>query len=144
MMFEDFNNILNKTLFKIENNNDVIRFYSTDGYIYTMEHEQDCCEYVAIDDINGDLNDLIGSPILTAYASVHDGTDTSLTQNLIDISNGCDSSTWTFYKFATIKGYVDIRWFGTSNGYYSEGVSFNKSDECYLVEWRDKKLKDLE
>ena len=98
-----------------EDGEDAIYFTTSDGKRYKMYHAQDCCEHVSIEDITGDLLDLVGEPILIAEEvtskSEEDGEDELQ-----------ESFTWTFYKFATRKGYVDIRWYGTSNGYYSEEV----------------------
>jgi hypothetical protein len=87
----------------------------TRGYI--MYHDQACCESVTITDVDGDLTDLINSPILMAQEEV-----SKLSH---DIEHEEDSFTWTFYKLATIKGYVTLRWIGESNGYYSESVDLS-------------------
>lgn len=95
-----------------------IVFTTTEGQRYVMYHEQDCCESVTIDDICGDLHDLEGAPILMAEEASNSDIPSEEKWN--------DSCTWTFYKFATRKGYVTIRWYGESNGYYSESVDFRK------------------
>jgi len=93
-----------------------IYFTSTLGRKWRMFHYQDCCERVTVEDICGDLDDLIGSPILLAEEVISDREEAE-----------CDySCTWTFYKLATVKGYVTIRWYGTSNGWYSENVNFEE------------------
>lgn len=97
---------------------DVIRFETDGGRKFRMLHEQDCCESVTIEDICGDLQDLVGSPITMAEES-SSSDDPSPDPGYYDASH-----TWTFYRFATVKGYVTIRWFGSSNGYYSESVYF--------------------
>ena len=97
---------------------DVIVFIASTGDRYEMYHDQDCCESVGIDEIIGDLSDLVGNPILLAESVSNNDRLPGF-----DRDYG-DSHTWTFYKLSTIRGSVTIRWFGTSNGYYSESVSF--------------------
>lgn len=109
-----------------------ITFTTVSGRKFLMWHQQDCCESVNIEDVVGDWNDLIGSPILVAEgASSRDPAFNNewWTMHCLkdepDDDYG-DSNTWTFYKLATIKGSVDLRWHGASNGYYSEEVSFEE------------------
>ena len=128
--------LIGKTIYKIDHahqHSDQILFHCDDGTTYKMYHEQDCCETVSVEDISGDIVDLIGTPILSASEEVNNDYHFNWILNparKLKIIHPCDylddSYTWTFYKFATINGYVDIRWYGSSNGYYSESVDFEK------------------
>ena len=90
-------------------------FETAEGERFMFAHSQDCCERVDINDIVGDLQDLVGEPLLLA--------EEVQSETPVDFNEAeYESVTWTFYKFATRKGYVDVRWLGESNGYYSEGV----------------------
>jgi hypothetical protein len=114
----NLNELVGKTLTNIEVDKGFlseIKFYCNDGTEYKMYHSQDCCEDVYIEDIAGDIQDLIGYPVLMAEESTSEDNPKV---------SGEYSFTWTFYKLATVKGYVTIRWYGTSNGYYSESVDF--------------------
>jgi hypothetical protein len=102
----------------VSSSGDEMVFKSDDGKIFKFLHYQDCCENVGIEDICGDLSDLVGSPLLVAEEVSNLGEDTPADDR---------EGTWTFYKFATVKGNVTVRWLGTSNGYYSEGVSYEES-----------------
>ena len=90
-------------------------FETANGERFMFSHQQDCCERVDINDIVGDLQDLVGEPLLLAE-EVQGETPVDFNER------DYESVTWTFYKFATRKGWVDVRWLGESNGYYGEGV----------------------
>jgi len=65
---------------------------------------------IYIESIVGDFKDLLETPILVAE----------------ECTGSCEEGTYTFYKLATVRGWVDIRWVGESNGYYSETMETYK------------------
>lgn len=109
-------------------------FIAEDGYHYRHKHascstrpeaerlaetllRNSQCVYISCgtaQDVCGALEDLVGSPILLAEEVSSEHNETL-----------CGDECWTFYKFATIKGSVTVRWYGSSNGYYSTAVSYS-------------------
>jgi hypothetical protein len=120
--------LLGKTLVSVQYHERVeeVHFIDTGGNTYILFHSQDCCEDVYLQDVEGSLTDLVGSPITMAEEVSEDRPP----QNEWE-----ESYTWTFYKFATVRGYVDLRWYGSSNGYYSESVDFIKLKEKAVREY---------
>jgi hypothetical protein len=84
------------------NQTETIDFVCIDGTRWEMYCEpNDVPNYVTweIEEVIGDLEDLVGAPIAIA-------------------DERC-----TFYRFATVKGCVTVRWSGSSNGVYRECAS---------------------
>jgi hypothetical protein len=116
----DVPTLIGKTIRTIEkasvNGDDILIFVMEDGEVFSMFHEQDCCEGVWLEDIDGELSDIRGYPLIRAEESTSK-------ENPLDKDRSDESFTWTFYRFETEHGFVNLRWYGTSNGYYSESVS---------------------
>lgn len=65
-----------KTLKSIDGartDSDEIIFTAETGERWVMLHEQDCCESVSVEDICGDISDLIGTPVIVAEEREYDG-----------------------------------------------------------------------
>ncbi|MDD5328291.1 MAG: hypothetical protein PHY02_10855 [Phycisphaerae bacterium] len=118
--------LVGKTIKKIvgKKGDDEISFLCEGYLVYKMYHSQECCEKVTIEDICGDLDDLLNTPVVEAFEK----TNKDENPEGVRISNTQDSWTWTFYTIKTRKGTVTIRWYGESNGYYSESVDLIKFD----------------
>ena len=95
---------------------DVI-FHLENGDKWKMYHDQCCCENVWLEDINGNVDNILNSEVLRFDEKC---------ENDYEAEEDDMSGTYTFYTIATTKGYLDLRWHGTSNGNYSERVDFEK------------------
>lgn len=127
---------------------EVIEFDTKEGPRFRLKYHQDCCANCSVEEIIGDIQDLIGTPILLAEEVSSNEPDKSAMEereaeykkdkenyeksgnkyyykNFEDYCKSrYESETWVFYKLSTIKGSVTLRWYGSSNGYYSESATF--------------------
>ena len=103
-----------KSITGLESDSPKIVIEFEDGNTITQYHEQDCCESVSIAQVDGVVSRHIGSD---AYY---------LEEKVVNQEAEYESCTATFYTLKTSKGYLDWRWDGISNGYYSESVDFKK------------------
>ena len=89
-----------------------------DSTIFTQYHSQDCCESVEVSQVDGEIERHIGATIIDFKEKVV----TNDMPEYIKVNEYEESATATFYTLVTSKGYLDWRWQGESNGYYSESV----------------------
>ena len=105
----DISELKGKTIANVKGlsvESDVVTLTCTDGTAYQMYHDRDCCENVSVEDVCGDVDDLL-STVVSARC---------------ETSGDSNYERWTFYIIQTLKGAVTIRWYGESNGYYSVAV----------------------
>ena len=98
----------------VTDHEDFVIFVISDNEVVMMNHTSACCENVSIENINGDLNHLLDTPLLRAEVKYTGNIETP----------GGDEQ-YTFYTLATKNGYVDLRWYGESNGCYSIDVEMD-------------------
>jgi len=113
--------LFNQTIEKIEGaepEQEYVVFDLADGRRFGMAHQQNCCEYVRVHSIVGDLQNIIGTPVLSALEIDGDPVGIEFEPS--------ESHTFTTFKITTEKGTVEIIWLGESNGYYGESVSFSE------------------
>ena len=88
--------------------------FKTKDRVFRWFGSGECCAFAIIEEIHGDIQGLVGSPILLAEEVINDGEGNKF---------------WCFYKLSTIKESVTIRsgyydWFGW--GGYSINVNFEE------------------
>ncbi len=109
-----YGDFIGQVIVKIEKSDEEIVFHLENGKIWRMLHYQDCCENVFVDEILGDFDSILNEPIIHTFERTNNG-------------GSCGgSATWTYYTIGTHQNLVIIRWYGTSNGYYSESVDFRE------------------
>jgi len=124
-----FRGLIGKTILRIdgmEKGSDEIIFSCANDIKYRMIPDVSPTTVgfeVLLEDIVGDPADLTGRPVVMAMVTSNKRTGDDI----------AGSETWTFYSISTNYGTVVLRWYGNSNGNYSEAVTFERIPDSELA-----------
>ena len=99
---------------------DEVTIKFTDGSCLKFYHQQDCCETVLLEDFDITPEWLIDSKIISVEERISRSEE-----GVKPLNNWDESYTWSFYVIKTSSSTMVLRWYGTSNGWYSETVDID-------------------
>lgn len=116
---DTYNELVGEVLTHIDENadNGEILLTTESGRQFKIYHYQDCCESVYIEGTDGDWNQLLNKKLIAVDCDYEDGGDKEAYDS---------SSTRTIFTFKVNDATVINKWFGSSNGYYSETASLEE------------------
>jgi len=104
-----------------KNHSDEVTIMFTDGSCLKFYHSQDCCESVLLEDFDATPEDLVNAKII----SIEERISYSGEDKIKSLNPWHESYTWSFYVIKTSKFTMTMRWYGESNGWYSETVDID-------------------
>jgi len=111
-----FSILKNQTITDISSDYESVTFKTVDK-TYRLEHYQDCCESVRLENVIGDIKNILNVPITLAEEDNPGDPDWySESYN--------DSHTWSVFILEAGGKRVEFWFLGESNGYYGESVDF--------------------
>lgn len=99
---------------------DEVTIIFTDGSCLKFYHQQDCCETVLLEDFDITPEWLVNSNIISVEERISRSGE-----GIKPLNNWAYSYTWSFYVIKTSSSTMVLRWYGESNGWYSETVDID-------------------
>jgi hypothetical protein len=115
--------LIGKVVSRIERlvQSDEVHFYLDSGEVLRMWHYQACCEEVVLESVDTELSEV-------------EGTIKRFEETTLEVSSDEQWTSATFYNITIGSTMFNMRWYGSSNGYYSESVDLNLYSK---EEWND-------
>lgn len=122
--YQSWEVLYGKTLREVSDSVDTLLLTFTDGTKLEFYHAQDCCENVFI------TGYIFSNSFVEGFKPYYNQKLISITESEVsgDTTYGSYTKTTFTLKFEYGKEF-EVHWFGESNGYYSEGVSYKIHQE---------------